>query len=60
MYAMDIRNDVIGLVLRENYKSKQVTLLHGRADVTTRYTNVDDHDLFWNVGQANCILKYDD
>jgi len=25
MYAMDIQNDVIGLVLRENYKSKQVT-----------------------------------
>ena len=25
MYAMNIQNDVIGLVLRENYKSKQVT-----------------------------------
>jgi hypothetical protein len=19
---------------------------------------ITDHDLFWNVGQANCILKY--
>jgi hypothetical protein len=25
MYAMNIQNDVIGLVLRENCKSKQVT-----------------------------------
>ena len=25
MYAMNIPNDVIGLVLRENYKSKQIT-----------------------------------
>jgi hypothetical protein len=25
MYAMNIQNDVIGLVLRENRKSKQVT-----------------------------------
>ena len=40
MYAMDIRNDVIGLVLRKNYKSKQVTLLHGRADVMTRYRRI--------------------
>ena len=26
-----------------------------------RFVNViviTDHDLFWNVGQANCILKY--
>ena len=37
MYVMNIQNDVIGLVLRENCKSKQVpALLHGRADVTTR------------------------
>jgi hypothetical protein len=21
-------------------------------------TVITDHDLFWNVGQANCILKY--
>jgi hypothetical protein len=21
-------------------------------------TIITDHDLFWNVGQANCILKY--
>ena len=19
---------------------------------------ITDHDLFWNVGQANCVLKY--
>jgi hypothetical protein len=25
MYAMNIQNDVIGLVLHQNYKSKQVT-----------------------------------
>jgi hypothetical protein len=25
MYAMNIQNDVIGLVLRQNYKSKQAT-----------------------------------
>jgi hypothetical protein len=25
MYAMNIQNDVIGLALRENYESKQVT-----------------------------------
>jgi hypothetical protein len=21
-------------------------------------TVITDHDIFWNVGQANCILKY--
>jgi hypothetical protein len=46
MYAMNIQNDVIGLVLSENCKSKQMS------DI------IADHDLFWNVGQANCILKY--
>jgi hypothetical protein len=44
MYAMNIQNDVIGLVLRENCKSKQMTDI-----IAWR---------FWNVGQANCILKY--
>jgi hypothetical protein len=36
MYAMNIQNDVIGLVLRENCKSKHKwpPLLHDRADVT--------------------------
>ena len=30
-------------------------------DVITRFVDViviTDHDLFWSVGQANCILKY--
>jgi hypothetical protein len=30
-------------------------------DVIIRFVDViviTDHDLFWNVGQANCILKY--
>ena len=30
-------------------------------DVITRFVDViviTDHDLFWNIGQANCILKY--
>ena len=41
MHVMNIQIDVIGLVLRENCRSKQVTtLLHGRADVTT---HIDIH-----------------
>jgi hypothetical protein len=30
-------------------------------DVIIRFVDViviTDHELFWNVGQANCILKY--
>jgi hypothetical protein len=38
MYAMNIQNDVIGLVLRQNSRivnqNKWPTLLHDRADVT--------------------------
>ena len=35
MYAMNIQNDVIGLVLRDNCKSKQMTDII--ADVTVGY-----------------------
>ena len=34
MYAMNIQNDVIGLVLRNNCKSKQVTEQMSRKDTT--------------------------
>jgi hypothetical protein len=69
MYAMNIQNDVIGLVLRQNCKSKQIIML-------VKYVSIDGipqaflffrfvviivitvHDRFWNVGQANCILNY--
>jgi hypothetical protein len=69
MYAMNIQNDIIGLVLRENCKSKQMT------DILVKYVSIDGipqtfvfsrfvdiiditvHDRFCNVGQANCILK---
>jgi hypothetical protein len=48
MYAMNIQNDVIGLVLRENCKSKQVTDFIARpADVTTRYVKFC-HSMTWN------------
>ena len=40
MYAMDIQNDVIGLALRENYKSKQVTRYLSFCKICSR------HDIF--------------
>ena len=44
MYAMNIQNDVIGLVLREHVNlNKWPTLLHDRADVTTRYMKYDQY-----------------
>ena len=39
MYAMNIQNDVIGLVLRENCKSKQVIDFIAWPDVTVGYAN---------------------
>jgi hypothetical protein len=44
MYPMNIQNDVIGLVLRENCKSKQVTdfiAMHDRADVTVHLSQIN-------------------
>jgi hypothetical protein len=66
MYAMNIQNDVIGLVLRENCKSKQICFHrchHGipQAFVFFRFVDIiviTIHDRFWNDGQANSILKY--
>jgi hypothetical protein len=65
MYAMNIQNGVIGLVLRENCKSKQMTdinvIIAPQTFVFFRFVDTIDitvHDRFWNVGQANCILKY--
>jgi hypothetical protein len=73
MYAMNIQNDVIGLVLRQNCKSKQVTdfiimlvkyvSIDGipQAFVSFRFVDIiviTVHDRFWNVGQANYISKY--
>jgi phosphate starvation-inducible membrane PsiE len=77
MYAMNIQNDVIGLVLRQNCKSKQVTdFIAWPSSMLVKYVSIDGipqvflsfrfvdlivitvHDRFWNVGQANCILKY--
>jgi hypothetical protein len=62
MYAMNIQNDVIGLLLCENCKSKQSDR-HSISQAFLPFRFVDvivitDQDLFWNVGQANCILKY--
>jgi hypothetical protein len=36
MYAMNIQNDIIGLVLRENCKSKQMTDI-GQANCILKY-----------------------
>jgi hypothetical protein len=79
MYAMNVQNDIIDLVQRENCKSKQMTdfiawpsrchdtiirvLSDGISQAFLPFRFVDvivitEHDLFWNVGQANCILKY--
>ena len=57
MYAMNIQNDVIGLVLRENCESKQVmTLLHDRADVTVGYIN---HVFTFKRKPCYCFLEGD-
>ena len=56
MYAMNIQNDVIGLVLRENCESKQVmTLLHDRADVTVGYIN---HVFTFKRKPCYCFLVF--
>jgi hypothetical protein len=47
------------LLLKQQWLSDGIS----QAFLSFRFVDViviTDHDLFWNVGQANCILKYDD
>ena len=42
------------VIMLDNYGISQVFLPFRFLDVIV----LTDHDLFWNVGQGNCILKY--
>jgi hypothetical protein len=49
--------------LQVDFKLIKYVLSDGISQAFSPFRFVDvivitDHDLFWNVGQANCILKY--